>query len=123
LSRASRLLGVILCLAGGCLIGFGSAAQTTIKSAVTSVEGVINAVPFLPSVETQLSSFEWFLLAGLVLFVVGAILVAIGGGGRAEIVGPGGRAARKSAEPSCKFCGAPMAGSTIYCPNCGKSQA
>ena len=122
MSRTSRLLGVILCLAGGCSIGFGSATQTTIRNAVTNVEGAINAIPFLPSVETQLSSFEWFVLAGLILFLVGAVLVAIGGGARTEIGRGIDRPARKSTEPSCKFCGAPMGGSTTYCPNCGKSQ-
>jgi hypothetical protein len=82
----------------------------------------VAAIPYVTGVESDLSSFEWFVLVGLILFLIGAIL-AITGGGQLESSGAVDRPAQKSNDPSCKFCGAPMNGSTTYCPNCGKSQS
>jgi len=75
------------------------------------------------SLQAQLSSFEWFLAVGLVLFILGAILAILGGGQQQEIEHPLTQSAQSVSSPKCKFCGSPMNGSTTYCPNCGKSQS
>lgn len=80
------------------------------------------AIPYVTGVQSDLSSFEWFILAGLILFLIGAVL-AITGGGQMESSSTVDHLVQKSNDPSCKFCGAPMNGSTTYCPNCGKSQS
>jgi hypothetical protein len=122
LSRASRLLGSALCLAGGYIIGFGSDSQPYVKSAFNSVEGLITALPLPPSVESEFSSFGWFLIIGVILFVAGVGIAVIESTASDQT---GARPVRPvfSRDPnSCKFCGAPMKGSKTYCPNCGKSQ-
>lgn len=119
MSWKSRLLGCFLCLVGGYAIGFGSQSEALVRGAIGQFQ---NSVTSVVGVQTGLSTFEWFLIIGVVLFVVGLVMVALSGG----VVGPttGGPTNQAKRDPnSCRFCGTSMNGSTTYCPNCGKSQS
>jgi hypothetical protein len=118
MSWRTRLLGCLLCLAGGYAIGFGSQSVALVRSAMGQFQGSVTSVV---GVETGLSSFEWFLIIGVVLFVLGLAAVALSGGALERKGGPTTQA--KTDPDSCRFCGAPMNGSRTYCPNCGKSQS
>lgn len=123
MSRATRLLGSVLCVAGGYVIGFGSDSQAYVRAAFRLVEGLITALPLPPSVESEFSSFGWFLIIGVILFVAGAGIVVIEGTVAEQTGGGPVRPAAARDPNSCRFCGAPMKGSKTYCPNCGKSQS
>ena len=120
MSATTRLLGSVLCLAGGCLIGFGSQSLEFVRSAVAQLDGAVSGATSAIGVQTGIPSFEIFLIFGLVLFILGAVVVAWGGWSTP----PGATPARYASKgpDACRFCGAPMKGSKTYCPNCGKSQ-
>jgi hypothetical protein len=126
LSRRSRLIGGILCLAGGYLIGYRSGTEAYLEGVLGAINSSVNAVPFLSGVFNQLSTTEWYLTIGSVLVILGLLLVVLGGGGKAkESKQPEKKAPAKApARPpgSCKFCGADLKGSKTYCPSCGRSQ-
>lgn len=121
MSRATRLLGSALCLAGGYLIGFGSDSQAYIRGAFRSVQGIIAMLPLPTNVESEFSAFGWFVIFGVILFVAGAGIAVVETTASEQTSRPFRPVTR---DPnSCKFCGAEMKGSTTYCPNCGKSQS
>jgi len=127
LSRASHFAGGLLCLAGGCLVGYGSGTEAQLKGVVGGIDGAVNSVPFIPGLVDQLTTSEWYLIPGLVLVVVGLLMVVIGGGGGGPNAPKKQKAVPVAEAPvrppgSCKFCGADLKGSTTYCPVCGKSQ-
>ncbi|MDA4112425.1 MAG: hypothetical protein OK474_00030 [Thaumarchaeota archaeon] len=129
MSRRSRLIGGVFCLAGGYLIGYMSGAQAVLKGVLGAINSVVNIIPFLPGLVDQLSTTVWYLSVGSVLLIVGILLVVIGGdGGRMKTAKqpirpiPTAIQARPAGQ-SCKFCGADMKGSTTYCPSCGRSQS
>ena len=112
-------------MAGGYLIGYSSGTQNQLKSVLSGLHSVVQAIPFLPGLVNSIPTSEWYLAFGLVPIALGIIMVVLGGGGQ-----PKSKKAEAKAEPvvpvyapgSCKFCGADLKGSTTYCPSCGKSQ-
>jgi hypothetical protein len=119
MSWKTRLLGCLLCLAGGYVIGFGSQSEASVRSAIGQFQGSVTSVV---GVQTVLSSFEWFLVVGVILFVGGLVTVALSGGVLGQAAGAPASQAKRDPN-SCRYCGASMSGSTTYCPNCGKSQS
>ncbi len=119
MSWRARLLGCLLCLTGGYAIGFGSQSEAFVRSAIGQFQGSITSTV---GVQTGLSSFEWFLTIGIVLFAAGLVVVAVGGGVLEQTRGASSSEAKRNPN-SCRYCGASMNGSTTYCPNCGKSQS
>ncbi len=125
MSLTRRLLGGVLCLAGGYLIGYYSGTQASLRLALGDINSAVHVVPLLPGLIDQVSTESWYLALGLVLIAVGILLVAIGGGGRAKVTNkPEAPKPDAPVRPpgSCKFCGADLKGSKTYCPSCGRSQ-
>lgn len=90
------------------------------RSAIGQFQGSVTS---LVGVQAALSSFEWFLIVGVVLFALGLVVVALGGGGVLQQTKRAPTNQVKRDPGSCRYCGASMNGSTTYCPNCGKSQS
>jgi len=114
-------------LAGGFLIGYRLGAEARLHQAITTLNAVVNRIPFVPGLVDQITTTEWYLGAGLVLVIIGLLLVVTGGGGRQRETKqqqkPVAPQTPARAPGSCRFCGADLKGSKTYCPSCGRSQS
>jgi hypothetical protein len=111
----------VLCLVGGYLFGYLSGINSILKGAINSFYNGVNSIPGVGSTVNGVSATEWYIVIGLIFFIVGSILVVLNGG--SSVHQPISKVKpTKPEKRKCKFCGSDMKANPIYCPKCKKSQ-